>query len=295
MNTISTLGILTILAGTAACAGSTPPAELVSARASYDRASKGPAAKLDPADLHTAKGALDEAEQSYRDDGDSPKTRDLGYAAQRRAEIAEARARTLQTTAEKDQVVAQMNARLAEQSRMTAAELARAHREIVSRDQALATQATALQSEVQRRQEAEKRAAQATADLAKVASVKQETRGMVITLSGSVLFASGKADLLPSARLKLNEVAKSLIEQDPDSTMVVEGHTDSQGSEAFNQDLSQRRAQAVRDYLVSRGIAGDRVTAEGFGASRAIADNATAEGRANNRRVEIIVKPKMLK
>lgn len=87
-------------------------------------------------------------------------------------------------------------------------------------------------------------------------------------------------------------MADALTKQDPDSKMVVEGHTDSQGSAASNQDLSQRRAQSVRDYLVSRGIAGDRVTSQGFGPTRAIADNASAEGRANNRRVEIVVQQK---
>ena len=70
------------------------------------------------------------------------------------------------------------------------------------------------------------------------------------------------------------------------------GHTDSQGGTSYNQELSQRRAQAVRDYLVSRGIAADRVTAQGVGPSRAITDNKSAEGRANNRRVEIVVEPK---
>jgi outer membrane protein OmpA-like peptidoglycan-associated protein len=127
--------------------------------------------------------------------------------------------------------------------------------------------------------------------LAKIASVKQEARGMVITLSGSVLFASAKSDLLPAAQIKLNDVANALIKEDPLSKIVVEGHTDSQGAAAYNQDLSQRRAQAVRDYLVSRGIAGDRVTSQGFGPSRSIAENTSAEGRANNRRVEIVVQP----
>ena len=92
--------------------------------------------------------------------------------------------------------------------------------------------------------------------------------------------------------MKLNSVAEALTQQDPDSKMVVEGHTDSQGAAAYNQDLSQRRAQSVRDYLVSRGIAEDRVTAQGFGSSRSIADNKSAEGSANNRRVEIVVAPK---
>jgi outer membrane protein OmpA-like peptidoglycan-associated protein len=286
------MGFLLALAGVTGCSSALPPPELTSARTVYDRASKGPAASLNPTDLHTAKESLDAAEQSFEREGDTQVTRDLGYTAERRTETAESRARAMQAMAEKEQVVAQMHAATTTQVKMTAAELARANQQLASKDQALQAQGNQLQSEVQRRQEAEKRAAQAAADLARLASVKQETRGMVITLSGSVLFISGKSDLLPAAQLKLNDVAKALIEQDPDSKMVVEGHTDSQGSAAANQELSQKRAQAVRDYLVSRGIAGDRVTAQGFGPTRPVGENTSAEGRANNRRVEIVVQPK---
>jgi outer membrane protein OmpA-like peptidoglycan-associated protein len=291
MKTISSLLCLTAFAGAVACAASMSPPELVSARTAYDRASKGPAATVNPTDLHTAKESLDAAEKSFQNDGDSQVTRDLSYTAERRTEAAESRARTIQVMASKEQVVAQMHAGVATQGKMTAAELLRANQQLATQGQALQTQGAALQTEVQRRQEAEKRSAQAAADLAKFASVKQEPRGMVITLSGSVLFTSAKSDLLPGAQLKLNDVAKALTEQDPDSKIVVEGHTDSQGSAASNQDLSQRRAQSVRDYLVSRGIASDRITAAGFGPTRSIADNGTAEGRANNRRVEIVVQP----
>jgi outer membrane protein OmpA-like peptidoglycan-associated protein len=91
--------------------------------------------------------------------------------------------------------------------------------------------------------------------------------------------------------VKLNEVAEALIKNDSDSQMVVEGHTDSQGGADYNMELSRRRAQTVRDYLVSRQIAADRIIATGFGLTRPIADNTSAEGRANNRRVEIVVKP----
>ncbi len=114
---------------------------------------------------------------------------------------------------------------------------------------------------------------------------------MVITLSGGVLFASNRSDLLPGAQAKLNDVAAALTKQDAESKISVEGHTDSQGDASYNQELSQRRAQSVRDYLVSRGIAADRVSAQGFGLTRPIADNASPEGRANNRRVEIVVQP----
>ena len=114
---------------------------------------------------------------------------------------------------------------------------------------------------------------------------------MVITLSGAVLFTSGQSALLPGAMAKMNEVADALLKNNRDATMVVEGHTDSQGRAQDNQELSLARAQAVRDYLASRGIASDRITAQGMGSTRPVATNKTAEGRADNRRVEIIVQP----
>ena len=128
-------------------------------------------------------------------------------------------------------------------------------------------------------------------DLAAVAAVKEEARGMVITLSGSVLFASGKFALLNTAMTKLDQVAEALKAQDADKRMVVEGHTDSQGSDKVNQPLSLNRGNAVRDYLVTRGVASEKITAVGLGSSRPIVDNKSAENRANNRRVEIIVSP----
>jgi len=291
MKTIRITGLLLALVSAAGCASAVVPQELASARSAYDRAQKGPTAQLDPADLHTAKETLDAAERSFGVDGDSQDTRDMAYTAERRVEIAEARARTLQATKEKDQTLAQMHAAEAATVQRTAAALGNAKQQLANQNQQLATQGQQLQTERQRREEAEKRAAQAATDLARIASVKQEPRGMVITLSGSVLFASGKSELLPAAMVKLNEVADALTKQDTDSSIVVEGHTDSQGSASTNQDLSQRRAQSVRDYLVSRGLAADRVTAQGFGSSRSVADNTSPEGRANNRRVELVVKP----
>lgn len=285
MKTISALSLIVALFGATSCGSAVMPKELASARSAYDRASTGPAASLNPTDLHTAKEALDEAERSFKADGDTQVTRDLSYTAERRTETAEARARTMKAEAETAQIVDQMHANTATRGKMTAAELERANKELASKDQALVAQGAALQA-------AEKRAAQAAADIAKFASVKQESRGMVITLSGAVLFTSGKSELLPAAQLKLNEVATALTEQDPESKMVVEGHTDSQGGLEFNQKLSEQRAQTVRDYLVTRGIAADRITSQGYGPTRTVGDNATAEGRANNRRVEIVVKPK---
>ena len=121
-------------------------------------------------------------------------------------------------------------------------------------------------------------------------AVKDEPRGTVITMPSGLLFASGKSDLLPGAQQKLDPVAEALSHE-TDHKIMIEGHTDSQGSDASNMDLSQRRAQNVRDYFTSHGVPNGQITATGVGESRPIGDNATAEGRANNRRVEIVVQP----
>ena len=122
--------------------------------------------------------------------------------------------------------------------------------------------------------------------LAKLAA-KEEERGLVITLSGSVLFRSNDATLLPAAQTRLDQVAAALVAKGRDVT--VEGYTDSRGSQATNLNLSQRRAESVRGYLVSRGFPTERIVARGMGPDRPIAENTNAEGRANNRRVEIVI------
>src|SRR5690606_11347460 len=139
------------------------------------------------------------------------------------------------------------------------------------------------------RQEAEKRLAAAMKSLEEIARVKEEQRGLVITLDGAVLFTTGKSTLLPIAETKLAKVAEVLQEQDDSKKIVVEGHTDSVGTEQNNLKLSQARADTVRTFLVSRGIKPERISAVGKGESQPIADNKTPEGRANNRRVEIVV------
>jgi outer membrane protein OmpA-like peptidoglycan-associated protein len=284
MKTIRNAITLIVFASAAACAAAIPPQDLVTARATYARAAHGPAGTLDPADLHAADESLQQAEQSFAKDGDTQGTRDLAYVADRRAQVAEARGTAIQSNNAQQQTLANMHATETAQLATTSGQLGQANKQ-------LALQGQAMQNEHQRREEADARAAKAAADLAAFASVKQETRGMVITLSGGVLFVSNKSDLLPTAQAKLNDVADALTKQDTESKIVVEGHTDSQGGASYNQDLSQRRAQTVRDYLVTRGIATDRLTSQGFGLTRPIADNTSAEGRANNRRVEIIVQP----
>ena len=289
--TIRNAVTLTLLAAAAGCATAQPPQDLVTARATYVRASQGPAASMDPADLHTADESLKAAEASFTRDGDTQGTRDLAYVADRRAQIAEARGGAAQSGAQQALTLGEMHDAETTQLAATSGQLGRANTQLALQGQAMQNQNQVIATEQQRRADAEKAAAKATADLAAFASVKQETRGMVITLSGSVLFVTNKSDLLPGAQVKLTQVADALTQQDSESKIVVEGHTDSQGGASYNQDLSQKRAQTVRDYLVTRGIPADRLTSQGFGLTRPIADNGTAEGRANNRRVEIVVQP----
>lgn len=266
------------------CGSTLPPKELVDARAAYQSASKGSAAQQSPADLHVAKQALDQAERSFSDDGDTPETKDYAYIATRKAQLADASARAL--LAQKDKEAAERDAQ-----NLTADQLRSAQRELSSTKHNLEKTQDQLAAEKVAREAAEKKAAQALADLQKIAAVKQESRGMVITLSGSVLFASNESTLLPAAMVKLNEVADALIKGNPDANITVEGHTDSQGQRQYNMDLGAKRAEAVRSQLVARGVAADRIKAVGVGPDRPVADNKTAEGRANNRRVEIIVEP----
>ena len=123
-------------------------------------------------------------------------------------------------------------------------------------------------------------------ELLALQAVKTE-RGMVMTL-GDVLFATGKAELQPGAATTIQRLA-NFLEEYPEKTVLIEGFTDSTGSADFNQGLSERRALSVRQALVNAGVSPERISTEGFGMSRPVADNATAEGRQRNRRVEIVI------
>jgi outer membrane protein OmpA-like peptidoglycan-associated protein len=120
-----------------------------------------------------------------------------------------------------------------------------------------------------------------------VLETRETARGLIMEMP-DVLFDFNKYTLKPAAREKLAKVSGILLAH-PDLKVQVEGHTDSIGSEEYNQKLSEERAGSVKDYLVTQNIQDNNVTAEGFGKSNPIADNSTAAGRAKNRRVELVV------
>jgi outer membrane protein OmpA-like peptidoglycan-associated protein len=114
-----------------------------------------------------------------------------------------------------------------------------------------------------------------------------EAGGLVLTL-GDVVFDAGKASLQPSATTAIDRLAQ-LLGVYPERSVRIEGHTDSLGDDAANQQLSERRAAAVRDALLARGVAAERIAAVGYGETRPIADNGSESGRQKNRRIEIVL------
>jgi OOP family OmpA-OmpF porin len=116
---------------------------------------------------------------------------------------------------------------------------------------------------------------------------KVEVKDDKIELNEKVNFETGKATLLPASETLLDEVAQVLTDHPELQKVRIEGHTDNQGGAAYNQKLSDKRAKAVREYLVKKGIDGKRLESKGFGLKKPLGDNKTPEGREQNRRVEL--------
>jgi outer membrane protein OmpA-like peptidoglycan-associated protein len=269
------------LAGLSACASDRfPPPALVDARKEFEKAKGGIAMQLDPTDVHEADLALQRANQAWSDAPDDPNTIDLAVIAQRKAQIAENEAASMKA-----------------QQDTESNQLSTAKGQLDQTKQALNKTQDQLQAEQKAAEEQRKKLVDLEAKLkdardtiAKIAAVKDDDRGMVITLQGEVLYTTGKYDLKPGAMAKLDQIAEAL--RGKEQPIVVYGFTDNVGTRDNNMVLSQNRAQAVRTYLVSKGIPQDLITAEGKGPDQPISDNNSVEGRATNRRVEIVVQPK---
>jgi outer membrane protein OmpA-like peptidoglycan-associated protein len=120
-----------------------------------------------------------------------------------------------------------------------------------------------------------------------ILATRDTARGLVVNMS-DVLFDTGKFTLRPLAREKLAKISGIVLAY-PSLLLAIEGDTDSVGSDSYNQDLSEKRAEAVRDYLAQQNIPMGSMTAKGFGKMQPVASNDTAEGRQQNRRVELVV------
>lgn len=120
------------------------------------------------------------------------------------------------------------------------------------------------------------------------ATVERQGEGIIVKFDSGILFDVDKTDLKTAAKSNLTNLSKSLS-QNPQTNILIVGHTDDTGSDDHNMDLSVRRAEAVKAYIASAGVNGSRLSTQGKGESEPIADNTTADGRAQNRRVEIAI------
>jgi outer membrane protein OmpA-like peptidoglycan-associated protein len=265
----------------------------VEARQAYQNADHAEETKYAPSSLLEARQALDKAEATHKDNPQSNEERSAAYIAHRKADLAVIEGRILQERAQR-QALEKRHDQLQEMRRLSAEQqLGVTQDEVKNLSTQLQTQnrqanakLNEVSAELQRERE---RAQRALASLEKVAQVKEEARGTVLTLSGQVLFLTGKSELLPAATDQLQLVAQAILDQDDERPIVVEGHTDSRGSESMNMQLSQDRADAVRSFLIQQGVPASRVKAVGRGEGSPVATNDTPEGRANNRRVEIVL------
>jgi outer membrane protein OmpA-like peptidoglycan-associated protein len=208
------------------------------------------------------------------------------------------RATTQQTAAEREKAAAQV-AKLrgdlmkARADADAAAQAAQAERERLAEQRRVSEARAAelarlqLQQEQLRKQQAEAQK-KLSATLAELADVRQEARGLIISLPGSIYFDFDKAEVRAEMQGRLMEIAKALSTVDR-GTLLIEGHTDSDGPSDYNLRLSELRAEAVRRIVVNAGVAGDRVRAIGYGEVRPRVPNTTAAAKAQNRRVEIVI------
>jgi len=267
---VISLTSISIAAVGAGCAGQRP-ASLDRAQSSLTQAQQNPAvAQYASAQLSEAQATLTEAERAWADENDREETSHLAYLTEQKARIAVAVAQ--QKAAENEaQRLSSQREDIRVNARTREADLAHAQAEAAT-DQAVA--ATARSQALEQ-------------ELAALKASDTE-RGLVMTLQEGVLFEYNKAELKSGAMRSLEPLITFLREH-PDRTLLIEGHTDSTGSDSYNLDLSQQRAEAVRGFLASNGINADRVSARGYGESYPVTTNTTEAGRQQNRRVEVVI------
>jgi outer membrane protein OmpA-like peptidoglycan-associated protein len=266
------------LALTMAACASVPPVNvaLENARSAVRAAESDPNVSVYAAlELHTARDELDAAEAAatarHERDIDQPAylAAQTAHLAQLRASTKANDARVAAGKADRDQI--QLNARTKEVDGA-----------VLARDQA--TQKAAVADAARDQATQQTAAVQAELDALKA---KPTDRGLVLTL-GDVLFDTGKADLNPGAARNLDQLVQFLTDHQ-ERHVEIDGYTDSVGTDSFNLDLSQRRADTVKSVLVHRGIDSTRIVSRGYGKEFGVASNADSGGRQLNRRVEIVI------
>ena len=290
-----TLFAVAILAG---CAAPKNNSSLTEAHGSYDRANMNPqVTNLAAPELKQAGESLNKADSAFSKGESNATVDNLAYIAKQQVGIAEETAKrktaeleVANASAKRDQI--RLEARTAE------ADAAKQQAAIANQSADTANQQAALANEVANQQAAQLAAASANAQRDQALIAQQESqlnelkakktkRGLVITL-GDVLFSTNKAQLKSGGMRNVTKLA-DFLKRYPERKVLVEGHTDSTGSNIQNQKLSEERANAVRTALLDMGISSDRIATRGYGEEFPVADNGTAADRQMNRRIEIII------
>ena len=321
MKSITYLIIITCAGILVGCA-TAPPAELINARQSYQHASAGQAAQLVPAELHKAQMALAVAEKSFQDDPKSFHTRDLAYVADRKAKMAEALATTVAgnaTTAKANKDYQAAQTEIVKNTKEDLAAEQKTRLEAEARRVQDSTNAAAEARNVKGLTDAEARRVKDSTNAAaeavrikgladvEVQRIKDSTNAAVLLLaqkkSNDTVFVliKGKTVVLRGVNFEFNKAtltkdsertlwrAYNALLSNSDVRVVITGHTDNVGSQKYNQDLSLKRAQAVKNWLVEKGIESKRMRTVGRGQNEPVASNETEEGRLQNRRIEFYV------
>ena len=270
-------------------------------KATVEAAAKEATETAEEARLMAVKQKADVEAQAAAAAREAKARADADAEAKRRADAETARAQADQARIEAEQAKAEAE-RMKQEAMAAAQEAARqkeeaekAKAEAVAQQQALAVEAdkakaAAAQSESLRQQAEMEKAdlrARLLQQLNSILATRDSARGLIANMS-DVLFRSGSFELLPAARERLAKVSGIVLAY-PSLHLAVEGHTDSVGSDDYNQNLSERRAESVRDYFVQQGIPAGSIEAHGFGKTEPIASNDSSEGRAQNRRVELVL------
>jgi outer membrane protein OmpA-like peptidoglycan-associated protein len=293
-------GMLLVGSVLAGC-GTLQSESLDRAASQYDAAQANPnVTQYAPVEIDQAQKSLEAAKKAARE-GDKRQVDHLAYLANQQALLAQetaklraaeayiARAGTEQSKvqldartreameAKRQAELAQLEARAAREGQMSAEQQAQ-----LAQQEAARARESAESSQRSAEQSAERERA-----LQQQLGAKETDRGLVLTLN-DLLFETNKAQLQPGGNRSIDKLAAAL-RQYPERRVRIEGFTDSVGENDYNQRLSEQRAQAVRQALIDKGIAADRIDVHGYGEEYPIATNATASGRQLNRRVEVVI------
>lgn len=293
----------------AACASAKTPASLTEARSLYQTLSAQGAEQRANGEMLRAREAINDAEvavtrkenQDYIDGVSDIALRTAKTAQSANMRVMAEKATDSLKTARLSRIIslteAQRNA-LAAQNQLSAAEIAALRDRNIQVSQTADSLRVAVTVESQRADSLRRAAEEANAKLntalnqlrtlvVEITNLQQTSRGLVISLS-DILFDVNKATLKAGAEANIRRIA-AVLDQYPDNAIVVEGHTDAQGTDAYNQKLSEDRAASVRASLVAGGVDPNNITSKGFGETQPVATNDTPAGRQQNRRVEVVV------